>query len=224
MIDPTTGGFQFTPTAAQTPGVYPISFVVTDNQPTPRTATRTINVTVNRGILGSPATSFSGGPVNALAVGSFNTASDATPDLALADAANGLVRVRFGGGAGLFGGPSQVAVGASVARLAVGDFNADGRDDLAVTNPAQGTVSILFAAANGTFSAPTTFAVGSAPTAIRVSDFNGDGKADLAVANSQSSSVSVLIGDGAGGFAPANFPGRRGHPPRPGRRRLQRRR
>ena len=110
-------------------------------------------------------------------------------------------------------------------RLAVADFNGDGKVDLAVANyggngvvGVVGTVGILLNKGNGTFAAATTSTTystgGSNPRSIAVGDFNGDGKPDLAVANYTSGTVGILLNKGNGTFATATTYGTGGSDPR----------
>jgi hypothetical protein len=98
-------------------------------------------------------------------------------------------------------------IGNNPKKVAVGDFNGDGKQDIAVANSiTAGFVSILLGDGAGYFSVGTNFSVGNSPSAVAVGDFNGDGKQDLAVPNGGSNNVSILLGDGAGHFgAPTNF-------------------
>jgi hypothetical protein len=99
-------------------------------------------------------------------------------------------------------------------RLAVADFNGDGKPDVAVFNNCDtsctGTsVSVFLNTGNGTFSAPNVYEGGGVTQlAIVAGDFNGDGKMDIAVLNACDPSCSVpgvigiLLGNGDGTFQP----------------------
>lgn len=86
-------------------------------------------------------------------------------------------------------------------RMALGDFNADGKQDIAVTSFTYGTNTILTNDGTGHFSLSST----SVPQAqgIVSGDINGDGKADLITATTYYSQVSVQLGNGDGTFQPA---------------------
>ncbi len=160
---------------------------------------------------GMPATfAAHTGPIS-IAIGSLNPASDANPDLAVANQGSGDVSVLTGNGTGGFSGPANFPVHASPccqpSSVAIGDFG-NATSDLAVANKLSGDVASLLGNGTGGFSAATgsPFAAHTAPTSVAVGDFNGDAIQDLAVANSGSNDVSILLGNGAGGFsAPTNF-------------------
>ncbi len=106
---------------------------------------------------------------------------------------------------------SPFPAGNSPVKVAIGDFNGDGRMDLAIANNSDNTVTILLGNGNGTFTqAPgSPIAVGNAPYAIAVGDFNGDGRQDLAIANgginqNGSNNVTILLGNGDGTFNQAS--------------------
>src|ERR1051326_4383472 len=95
-----------------------------------------------------------------------------------------------------------VNIGNELDRVAVGDFNGDGKLDLAVANRGGNDVSVLLGSGSGGFTVRSfAFAAGTFPEAVAVGDFNGDGKLDLAVANWGTADVAVLLGDGIGGFS-----------------------
>jgi hypothetical protein len=152
----------------------------------------------------------------AVAVGDFNR--DGIPDLAVANAfqvsPEGTISILLGNGDGTF----QTALnfnsgGAEPSKLAVGDFNADGKLDLAVANYGGGganNVSVLLGNGDGTFKPAVSYMTGPMPSSVAAADFNGDGKLDLAVTNNgglNGSTVSVLLGKGDGTFnAAVNYP------------------
>ena len=95
---------------------------------------------------------------------------------------------------------------ASVAALAVGDFNGDGSLDIVTANnyyptllPAN-SATILLGDGHGNFRIGGTFPVGNGPAALAVADFNGDGQLDLATVDANEATVTVLLGTGAGTF------------------------
>jgi hypothetical protein len=99
--------------------------------------------------------------------------------------------------------------GAGDSRVAVADFNSDGKPDLAVTNESStGTVSV-FLNTTATNATTPTFAtkldLATAPSflAVAVGDFNGDGKPDLAVTNSPG--VSIFLNTTATGATTPSF-------------------
>ena len=98
-------------------------------------------------------------------------------------------------------------VGSSPGRLAVGDFNGDGRPDLAVVNTGSNNVTVLLNS-NGTGFLPgTNYATGNSPNEIAVGDLNGDGKLDFVVSNQVGQTITGYQGNGTLGFSLATgFP------------------
>jgi hypothetical protein len=90
-------------------------------------------------------------------------------------------------------------------KMAVGDFNGDGKKDLAVLNsPFDGqapSVQILLGNGKGAFAAGVSLTANlSSPSDLAVGDFNGDHKDDLAVSNYGNNTVNIYRGNNAGGF------------------------
>jgi hypothetical protein len=89
---------------------------------------------------------------------------------------------------------------ATVARIAVADFNHDGKPDLVVAEFGTGRIRVLLSDGLGAFAWPGSVIAISHPNAIAVADFDGDGNLDLAVASYDENSVTILRGDGLGNF------------------------
>jgi hypothetical protein len=148
-----------------------------------------------------------------IATADFNR--DGKADLAVGDAATGLVQVLLGRGDGTFAPMSNTGfpAGKSISSIVVGDFNRDGRLDLAVANNlALGTVSVLLGNGNGTFQPPVAYYIGGNPQKLAVADVNHDGVPDIVAADASpwtinplslmpsSFGAAVLLGNGDGTF------------------------
>lgn len=86
-------------------------------------------------------------------------------------------------------------------RIAVADFNGDGKQDVAFTDTFNvNTLDIALGNGDGTFESPLILSLNPVLNLAdpMVGDFNGDGIADLAV--SLGSSVGILLGNGNGTF------------------------
>jgi hypothetical protein len=101
--------------------------------------------------------------------------------------------------------PAPLAVPGAAGRIAVADFNADGRADLAVTNM-MATVSVLHGIGDGTFASAVAYPIAAMPYAgalqMTVGDLDGDRRADILVSSSDGQHVSVLRNAGDGTFHP----------------------
>lgn len=89
-------------------------------------------------------------------------------------------------------------------RVAIGDFNHDGKPDLAISST-YNQVAIFLRKGDGTFTGPTVYNLAFYVTgSVAVGDFNNDGKLDLAVVGGDSSGngLAFLAGNGDGSFAP----------------------
>lgn len=171
-------------------------------------------------MLGNGDGTFSQGPIleaasspSFVAVGDFN--HDGKLDVVAIETGPGCdcIAVFLGNGDGTFRSAVNTPVlDAIPVRLAVGDFNHDGKLDLALSEVFGGTnqVSIWLGSGDGTFGESQTYALGFGPGSVAAADLNRDGNLDLAI--SVFGAVSVLIGDGHGGFEPPTeypvpFPG-----------------
>jgi hypothetical protein len=148
-----------------------------------------------------------------VAVADFN--GDGKQDLAVTNEGDHTVSVLLNmtptGGTTLSFAPQQpFATGPGAGRVAVGDFNGDGKPDLAVVNYSSNTVSVLLntTPTGGTtpsFAPQQTFDSGiSGSQSMAVGDFNGDGKPDLAFANG-GATVSVLVNTTPAGATSLSF-------------------
>jgi large repetitive protein len=165
------------------------------------------------------------GAVLDMALGDFD--ADANPDLALVVGA--LPSLSFysgteiallnGLGDGTFGPEKRFIAASGTVRIAVADFNGNGRDDVVMTGTPQQDLfgpntGHLLDPEGATFGARSRFTAGRARSAVS-GDFDGDGRADLAVANAgvltcqpicgnSPGDVSILLGAGDGTLAAAS--------------------
>jgi hypothetical protein len=113
-----------------------------------------------------------------------------------------------------FGRTDYNNVGPQPQRLAVGDFNNDGRPDLVLTAGGSNYAAELKNTGNGTFAYYNSFLVGQFPVGVVVADFNGDGNLDFAATSSQANVVAICTGKGDGTFDPARTRSTDGQRPR----------
>jgi hypothetical protein len=157
-----------------------------------------------------PGSTF--GPASAVALGDFN--GDGRDDLATSTSAQNSVSLLLNDGAGrmTLSSTAVIPIGTDFRekRLAVGDFNRDGRADVVSSNGAAQNVTVFLGDGAGSIGAGTNFAstarnlFSTHAHFMAVADFDGDTNPDLAVSNGNSSfggDLSVLFGDGAGGFS-----------------------
>jgi hypothetical protein len=116
-----------------------------------------------------------------------------------------------GNGDGTFQPSREITVGTGISRIAVGDFNRDGRKDLAIAGD-RSQVYVLLGAGDGTFTQQPTITliaennIGMDNTDIDVADLNGDTFEDLVVALSlNGSKTAILLGRGDGTFGSASL-------------------
>ncbi len=115
-----------------------------------------------------------------------------------------MVSVMLGNGDGAFQTPIDTGLGSglSVAGMASGDFNGDGRSDVAVSEGLD--VLVLLGNGDGTFQLPVPYPAGSSgPLGIVTADFNSDGRLDLVVSAPGDPGIVILFGNGDGTFQSA---------------------
>ncbi len=107
---------------------------------------------------------------------------DGRLDLAVATANQGAggMRVFLGQGGGAFALASSNPIGAELRRIAVGDFNGDGKLDAAVAEQL-GATWLLEGLGAGAFAAPRQLDVPPTRGGLRAADIDGDGYEDLAL-------------------------------------------
>ncbi len=113
-------------------------------------------------------------------------------------------------GDGSFTERGSYDIGSGARKLALGDFNGDGRADMAIgstmASSAASDIVVLFGngvGGNGTFTPTPRVEWGNNHAPLAVADLNSDGRSDLILSNVRDSLL-LLTGDGAGRF-PFNF-------------------
>ena len=161
-----------------------------------------------RGGFGTRSDYHVGGYASAVAVGHFDR--DSVPDLAVTTSTSGGYRLQVlrNNGDGTFVPGQAVAVSdITMASLAVGDIDRNGKQDLLVSLPATDSVMTLLGNGDATFriGSQITSGIGRTPREIKVADLNLDARPDFVVTNASSNTVSVGLGDGRGGFRVRQF-------------------
>ena len=110
----------------------------------------------------------------------------------------------MGQGGGAYSAPVTFpGPGGTIANLAGGDFNNDGKLDFAVSGAA---IEVFLGNGDGTFHSTAEYGPQNSPF-VAAADVNGDGKLDLVTADGTAKTVSVLLGNGDGTFGFAtSFP------------------
>ena len=139
-----------------------------------------------------------------VAIGDLN--GDGKADLAVTNFAGShanTVSVLMNNGNGTFAAKQDYPTGTNPLRVAIADFNGDGKADLAVTSQdgSGNTLSVFMNNGDGTFAARQDYTTNSSATnGLSVGDVNGDGKPDIAVSNTDLDTISVFLNKGDGTF------------------------
>jgi hypothetical protein len=96
-------------------------------------------------------------------------------------------------GAPDFVSPQVFDAGGAALKIAVGDFNQDGKLDAVAINAG---FSVLFGKGDGTFRPPVSYTTPSTPVSLAVGDFNNDGFPDVAIGTLQGVTIYINRGDG----------------------------
>jgi FG-GAP-like repeat/FG-GAP repeat len=192
----------------------------------PMLGTVSVRLGDGKGDFGPAIDTPAGASLSSLATGDFN--NDGRLDLAVGTAGyaivnegpfivfSGGVSVLLGDGAGGFN-QSQAPdfQNISVASIATGDLNGDGKLDLALGVVPQQMVSggadhvmTMIGNGGGKFTIDQDFVIPGAPISVLLGDFNHDGKLDLVNVDSMQGeffkTITIRLGTGTGSFASPN--------------------
>lgn len=128
---------------------------------------------------------------------------DGLPEIVVAgDEASVAVLVNGGGGQFAAGDLAPTAASGASRRIALADFNGDGRNDVLATD--SGAAALLPLAGNGAGGlqplGPRATGLPGAAVSVAAGDLNGDDRADALAGGD--GGFAALLGDGGGGFAP----------------------
>ena len=87
---------------------------------------------------------------------------------------------------------------ATFARIAIADFNGDGRLDIAGSHSFQGQGNVILATATRSFSAPATVLFGETTDAIAALDYHRDGVMDLVAGTRSGGPADLILAEGLG--------------------------
>ncbi|MGB7847200.1 MAG: FG-GAP-like repeat-containing protein [Candidatus Acidiferrum sp.] len=174
--------------------------------------TNTVTVLLGNGdgTFSDPKKSLSyvvGNQPSAIAVGTFNSNTDANLGFVVTNFADDSYSVFNGNGDGTFtqvrGSPFRLPAGATgPTAITVSDFDGDGKPDLAIVNENTNNVTVLRCNGDGTFKEfpKSPLAVGKIPVAIASGSLAGSTGSALAIANQGDNTVTVYLGNGDGTF------------------------
>jgi hypothetical protein len=118
----------------------------------------------------------------------------------------GEVNVQLGNGDGTFQAATSSPAGNAPFKLAVADFNGDGKPDVATVDEADDTqgngLSVLLGNGSGGFQAEHGVVGSGTGLSIATGDFNGDGKPDIVDGPVSGGVIEVILGNGDGTCGP----------------------
>ena len=186
--------------------------------------TSTISVLLNTTTNGASTPTFSTYTSFTTGNGPFDVTTsdingDGKPDIVTANIGTNTVSVLLnttsnGAATPSFSSKTDFTVGSSTYRVAISDFNGDGKPDVVTVNAINNsTVSVLLnttsnGASTPTFTSKTDFAVGAVGNynySVTIGDINGDNKPDIISANYSASTVAVLLNTTSNGAATPTF-------------------
>jgi hypothetical protein len=127
--------------------------------------------------------------------------NDMKPDLITANQGGNNVSVFINNGMGGFAAaPTNLttAGATTIADLAVGDVNGDGKPDIVTANNGTGNITLYLGNNNGTFANGVNVVAGATPGAITLADLNADMKLDVVVGSTGTGTVNVLLANNMG--------------------------
>lgn len=144
---------------------------------------------------------------SAIAVGEFNTNTNANLGFVVTNFADNTYSVFTGNGDGTFtqvsGSPFALPSGETgPIAITVADFNQDGIPDLAIVNESSNNVTVLEGRGNGTFTPfpNSPLSTGNLPVAIASGSLSGSTGPALAIVNQKDNTLTVYLGNGNGTF------------------------
>ena len=136
---------------------------------------------------------------HAIAIGDVD--ADLEMDLAIALVASPDVLVVPATGAGTFGEPTSVSLGAAPVALRLVDMDDDGALDLVVATELDERVTVSYGDGEGAFGDAVVLDVGGMPVDLDVGDVDGDGRRDVVVALPKQDRTALVRAIGARSFA-----------------------